>query len=86
MVDCCFRFQYTNWLQRDNSMLNARALDAAISDYHFVCPSNLFALYYSLKGENVYMYYFTQRWVLEGCLVDVGRVIWWVLEGLFGGC
>ncbi|ESO06840.1 hypothetical protein HELRODRAFT_76935 [Helobdella robusta] len=56
------QFQYANWLDEDNYVLNTQALDAAVSEYHFICPVNQFAQLYASLGENVYMYYFTQRY------------------------
>ena len=56
------RFQYTNWMDMENTRINIMALDAAVADYYFVCPVNQFAQLYSSVGENVYMYYLTQRY------------------------
>lgn len=56
------RFQYSNWLDPDDSHINVQALDAAVGDSQFICPSNQFAQSYALARENVYMYYFTQRY------------------------
>ena len=56
------RFQYTNWLDPEDTHENVRALDAAVADSQFICPLNQFAQLYSLSGENVYMYFFTQRY------------------------
>ena len=55
-------FQYTNWLEPDNYESNVGALDSALGDSQFICPLNMFAHTYALAGENVYMYYLTQRY------------------------
>ena len=55
-------FQYSNWLDRDDTIKNLRSLDNAVGDCHFVCHVNEFAHAYAETGLNVYMYYFTQRY------------------------
>lgn len=56
------RFQYTNWIDRDNEQENLKALDAALGDSQFICPVNAFALAYAEAREHVYAYFFTQRY------------------------
>jgi acetylcholinesterase len=55
-------FHYSNFLDPDDVDGNLKALDTAVADHHFVCPLNEFAHAYSSAGENVYMYYLTQRY------------------------
>ena len=55
-------FQYSHWLDPDDQLANIKALDNAVGDCHFTCQVNHFGHSYSLAGENVYMYYFTQRY------------------------
>lgn len=55
-------FQYTNWLDPDDSFQNAQAIDGALGDSQFICPLNHFAHTYAMAGESVYMYYLTQRY------------------------
>ena len=55
-------FQYSNFLEPEDTDSNLRALDLAIGDRHFVCPINEFAHAYSSAGENVYMYHLTNRY------------------------
>ena len=54
-------YQYSNWLDPDDKYANIAALDAAVSDCHFICEVNEFALAYANAGEHVYTYYFTER-------------------------
>ena len=55
-------YQYTNWLETSNHRNNVAQLDNAVGDCHFTCHVNHFAHTYASAGENVYMYYFTQRY------------------------
>jgi len=55
-------FQYSNWLDPENKLSNIRMLDNAIGDCHFTCHVNHFGHRYATAGENVYMYYFTERY------------------------
>ena len=55
-------FQYSNWLDLDDQLANIKALDNAVGDCHFICHVNYFGHNYAIAGENVYMYYFTQRY------------------------
>lgn len=54
-------YQYSNWLDPEDQLDNVHNLDNAVGDCHFVCHLNYFAHHYASAGENVYMYYFTQR-------------------------
>ena len=56
------KYQYSPWQDKDNRFQNARALDMAASDCHFVCHVNRFAKIYADAGENVYSYFFTERY------------------------
>lgn len=55
-------YQYSNWLDPSDGFSNAVALDNAVGDAHFTCNVNLFAHAYAEAGENVYYYYFTERY------------------------
>ncbi len=55
-------YQYTNWLDPDNHLLNLIGLDNSVGDSGFTCNVNEFAHTYSLAGEMVYYYYFTYRY------------------------
>jgi len=55
------KFQYTDWVDKDDDLANLRALDASLGDSQFICPLNQFAQAYSHARENVYTYFFTQR-------------------------
>lgn len=55
-------YQYSHWLDPDDQLANIRALDNAVGDCHFTCQVNYFGHSYAIAGENVYMYYFTQRY------------------------
>ena len=55
-------YEYTHWLDKDDQLKNINNLDSAVGDSHFVCHLNHFAHAYANAGENVYMYYFTQRY------------------------
>ncbi|XP_052132123.1 acetylcholinesterase-like [Frankliniella occidentalis] len=54
-------FEYTDWLNPDDSTRNRDALDKMVGDYHFTCNVNEFAHRYAETGNNVYMYYFKHR-------------------------
>ncbi|XP_067949389.1 acetylcholinesterase-like isoform X2 [Watersipora subatra] len=54
-------FRYTDWRNKDDSTLNLKNLDMAVSDYHFLCPTNKYAHYFVLAGLDVYYYYFRHR-------------------------
>ena len=54
--------QYTNWLDPEDADKNVHSLDMALADSQFVCPLNHFANSYARAGQEVYMYFFTQRY------------------------
>lgn len=54
-------FRYTDWRNPDDTELNSYNLDMAVSDFHFLCPTNKFAHYYVMAGQDVFYYYFTHR-------------------------
>merc|ERR1719334_645077 len=54
-------FEYTNWLNIEDSDKNAMAVDRYTGDWQFTCPVVDFAHRYAETGNNVYMYYFSQQ-------------------------
>jgi len=54
-------FEYTNWLNPGDPIKNREAVDRLTGDWQFTCPVVEFAHKYAETGNNVYMYYFTQR-------------------------
>ena len=54
-------FQYSSWLDPDDKYKNIANLDNAVGDSQFVCHVNSFANYYARARQNVYAYYFTER-------------------------
>lgn len=54
-------FRYTDWRNKDDTVLNRLNLDMAVSDYHFLCPTNKYAQYFVRADLPVYYYYFTHR-------------------------
>ncbi|XP_014679984.1 PREDICTED: acetylcholinesterase-like, partial [Priapulus caudatus] len=54
-------FQYTDWLDPDDSARTINSFDKAVGDYYFTCNVNRFASAYAGDGQGVYMYYFTHR-------------------------
>lgn len=56
-------FEYTDWLNPDDSVSNRNALDKMVGDYHFTCDVNEMAHRYAETGNNVYMYYYKHRTV-----------------------
>lgn len=54
-------FRYTDWRNKDDSVLNRHNLDMAIADFHFLCPVNTLAMYYIKNDLPVYSYHFTHR-------------------------
>ncbi|XP_064456026.1 acetylcholinesterase-like isoform X2 [Ornithodoros turicata] len=54
-------FQYTEWLNPDDTIKNRDAVDKIVGDYHFTCSVTEWAFHYALTGAEVYMYYFTHR-------------------------
>ncbi|OAF69668.1 hypothetical protein A3Q56_02597, partial [Intoshia linei] len=55
------KFQYTNWIDKNNKFANILNLDNAVSDAQFVCKVNDFADAYAQSGQNVYYYLFNHR-------------------------
>ncbi|XP_022918728.1 acetylcholinesterase-like [Onthophagus taurus] len=56
-------FEYTDWLNPDDTISNRDALDKMVGDYQFTCNVNEFAYRYAETGNNVYMYYYKHRTV-----------------------
>ncbi|XP_040580554.1 LOW QUALITY PROTEIN: acetylcholinesterase [Lepeophtheirus salmonis] len=54
-------FEYTDWLNPNDPIKNREAIDRMVGDYQFTCPTADFARIYASTGNNVYMYYFTER-------------------------
>ena len=54
-------FEYTDWLNPLNPLKNRDALDKMVGDYNFACPVVDMAHRYSETGNNVYMYFFSER-------------------------
>lgn len=54
-------FEYTNWLNPGDPIRNREEVDRLTGDWQFTCPVVEFAHRYAETGNNVYMYYFTQR-------------------------
>ncbi|KAF6026542.1 BCHE [Bugula neritina] len=54
-------FRYTDWRNKDDSLLNRHNIDLSVGDYHFLCPTNAFSQYFVNVGLPVYYYYFTHR-------------------------
>nr|WGO51547.1 acetylcholinesterase [Lygus pratensis] len=54
-------FQYTNWDNVDDDILNVKLISDVVGDYFFICPTNHFAENFAKHGLNVYYYYFMQR-------------------------
>jgi len=54
-------FEYTNWLNPGDPIKNREEVDRFTGDWQFTCPVVEFAHRYAETGNNVYMYYFTQR-------------------------
>lgn len=52
---------YRPWLDPEDTDRNINALDMAVSDSQFVCPLNNFGHRYALSGQDVFMYFFTER-------------------------
>ena len=46
----------------NNKLQNILKLDQAVGDCYFVCHTNSYAHIYASEGENVYYYYFTERY------------------------
>jgi len=54
-------FEYTNWLNPGDPIKNREQVDRFTGDWQFTCPVVEFAHRYAETGNNVYMYYFSQR-------------------------
>jgi len=54
-------YEYTNWLNPDDPVSNRVAVDRMTGDWEFTCPVVDFAHKYAETGNNVYMYYFSER-------------------------
>eukprot|EP00095_Tigriopus_kingsejongensis_P006002 maker-scaffold505_size153196-snap-gene-0.26 protein:Tk06002 transcript:maker-scaffold505_size153196-snap-gene-0.26-mRNA-1 annotation:"ace1 type acetylcholinesterase" len=54
-------YEYTDWLNPNNALKNRDAIDKMVGDYAFTCPVVEFAYQYANSGNNVYMYYFSER-------------------------
>lgn len=54
-------FRYTDWRNKDDTMLNRYNMDMALSDFHFLCPVNKYAHYFVLADLPVFYYYFNHR-------------------------
>ncbi|KAI1278412.1 Acetylcholinesterase [Halotydeus destructor] len=54
-------FQYTDWVDPEDSSRNRDAVDKMVGDYHFTCHVNELADRYAASGNDVYYYFFNQR-------------------------
>lgn len=54
-------FEYTNWINPNDSLASNDALDKIFGDYQFSCPVQDFALRYSSAGNPVFMYHYKHR-------------------------
>jgi len=54
-------FEYTNWMNPQDSIKNREQVDRFTGDWLFTCPVTEFAHEYAETGNNVYMYYFSHR-------------------------
>ncbi|XP_059081080.1 acetylcholinesterase-like isoform X2 [Tigriopus californicus] len=54
-------YEYTDWLNPNNAIKNRDAIDKMVGDYAFTCPVVEFGYQYASSGNNVYMYYFSER-------------------------
>lgn len=55
------QYEYTNWLNPDDPVTNADAVDKYTGDHQFTCPVVDFAHRYAETGNNVYMYHFAHQ-------------------------
>ena len=55
------KFEYTDWMSPNNPRTNRENLDRMIGDYSFTCPVSDFSHRYAETGNNVFVYYFTER-------------------------
>lgn len=54
-------YEYTDWLNPLDPLKNRDALDKMVGDYAFTCPVMNMAHRYAETGNNVYVYYFSER-------------------------
>ncbi|KAK6632499.1 hypothetical protein RUM43_013266 [Polyplax serrata] len=54
-------FQYTDWDQVNDGLVNQRMISDIVGDYYFICPTNYFAQLMADRGTKVYYYFFSQR-------------------------
>lgn len=54
-------FEYTDWLKPHSPIANREALDRMVGDYAFTCAVGDFAHRYAETGNNVYVYFFSER-------------------------
>jgi len=54
-------FEYTNWINPEDSIKNREQVDRFTGDWQFTCPVVDFAHRYAETGNNVHMYYFSHR-------------------------
>nr|WBW70144.1 venom protein [Lampona murina] len=54
-------FEYTDWANPNDTIKNRDAVDKMVGDLHIACEVNKVAHGYAEAGNNVYVYYFTQR-------------------------
>ena len=54
-------FEYTDWLNPDDTIKNRDAVDKMVGDYHFSCHVIELAFRYASAGINVFMYNFIHR-------------------------
>ena len=55
------KFEYTDWLSPKDPRTNREALDRMVGDYAFSCPVSDFSHRYAETGNNVFVYYFSER-------------------------
>lgn len=54
-------YQYTDWINPEDTVINTDRLDKMVGDYYFTCNVNHLANRYVETGNQVFMYYFTHR-------------------------
>nr|BAF46104.1 acetylcholinesterase [Pediculus humanus corporis] len=54
-------FQYTDWDQVNDGLVNQKMISDIVGDYYFICPTNYFAQLMAERGTKVYYYFFSQR-------------------------
>jgi hypothetical protein len=55
------QYEYTNWIDPDDTDWNRDAVDKYTGDHQFTCPVVDWAHRYAETGNNVYMYHFQQQ-------------------------